>query len=100
MCLKTLQMGISLRQDTASRLNITVECQVTVDEVLRGYDWAQLARQHQHNATVQALSRQQRVKRPMNAFMVWAQAARRHLSCQYPHLHNAQLSQTLGKLWR
>lgn len=44
--------------------------------------------------------RRTHVKRPMNAFMVWAQAARRKLADQYPHLHNAELSKTLGKLWR
>jgi len=44
--------------------------QSAVTEALDGYDWADLARKHQQQATLAALSRQQRVKRPMNAFMV------------------------------
>jgi len=40
------------------------------------------------------------IKRPMNAFMVWAQAARRALSKTHPTLHNAQLSKTLGKTYQ
>ncbi|KAG7161117.1 Transcription factor Sox-8-like 2 [Homarus americanus] len=40
------------------------------------------------------------VKRPMNAFMVWAQEARRKLSCSHRQVHNAELSKSLGRIWR
>ena len=36
----------------------------------------------------------------MNAFMIYAQAARRKVAREYPNLSYAQLSKTLGKLWR
>ncbi|KAB7493675.1 Transcription factor Sox-18A [Armadillidium nasatum] len=39
------------------------------------------------------------VKRPMNAFMVWAQEARRKLSGQHRQVHNAELSKSLGRIW-
>ncbi|XP_062859386.1 transcription factor SOX-9a [Trichomycterus rosablanca] len=68
-----------------------------VSQVLKGYDWTLVpvpVRVHGSSKN------KPHVKRPMNAFMVWAQAARRKLADQYPHLHNAELSKTLGKLWR
>lgn len=68
-----------------------------VSQVLKGYGWSLLPTSGQGE---RGLKSKPHVKRPMNAFMVWAQAARRKLSDQYPHLHNAELSKTLGKLWR
>ncbi|AWP05764.1 Transcription factor Sox10a [Scophthalmus maximus] len=68
-----------------------------VSQVLDGYDWTLVPMPVRVNNGSKA---KPHVKRPMNAFMVWAQAARRKLADQYPHLHNAELSKTLGKLWR
>lgn len=66
-----------------------------VSRVLRGYDWSVVPQGGQSGR-----ARSPYVKRPMNAFMVWAQAARRRLADQHPQLHNAELSKTLGKLWK
>ena len=41
-----------------------------------------------------------RVKRPMNAFMLYAQVARRKVATKYPNLNYAKLSKTLGKIWQ
>ncbi|XP_012262254.2 homeobox protein 13-like isoform X1 [Athalia rosae] len=67
-----------------------------VAKVLKGYDWTLVPVATKGSGDKRAAH----VKRPMNAFMVWAQAARRRLADQYPQLHNAELSKTLGKLWR
>jgi hypothetical protein len=65
-----------------------------VNTALGQLDWADL------EARPVKTTKPQHVKRPMNAFMVWAQAARKNLTTNLSVVNNAQLSKTLGKLWK
>ncbi|XP_072833339.2 transcription factor SOX-15 [Pogona vitticeps] len=41
-----------------------------------------------------------KVKRPMNAFLVWSRAQRRELARRFPGVPNAELSKRLGAAWK
>ncbi|KAL3275621.1 hypothetical protein HHI36_020374 [Cryptolaemus montrouzieri] len=89
--------GSNVKETEGGKLQLDKsEINDAVTKVLQGYDWTLVPIASKAASDKKKLH----VKRPMNAFMVWAQAARRKLADQYPQLHNAELSKTLGKLWR
>ena len=87
----------SAKQDDQSELSLAIAKAVT--QVLESSDWRALSFPLQANAAKHSKTKNA-VKRPMNPFMLYAQAARKKLSNLYPDLSYAKLSKTLGRIWK
>ena len=87
----------SVKQDDQSELSLAIAKAVT--QVLESSDWRALSFPLQANAAKHSKAKNA-VKRPMNPFMLYAQAARKKLSNLYPDLSYAKLSKTLGRIWK
>ena len=91
------EKGEPAKQDDQSELSLAIARAVT--QVLESSDWRALSFPLQANAAKHSKAKNA-VKRPMNPFMLYAQAARKKLSNLYPDLSYAKLSKTLGRIWK
>ncbi|VDN07724.1 unnamed protein product [Thelazia callipaeda] len=76
------------------------EMQFTSKETIEGDQVEEVNKHSNEMKEVNEYVAQKRIKRPMNAFMVWSQMRRAQIASTDVKMHNSQISKELGAEWR